>query len=301
MQTLTTERLLIKPLTKQDASFIFELVNTEGWLRFIGDRNVHSIEDAIHYIAKILGNPKSLYWVVSLANDKAKVGIITFIQRDYLECPDIGFAFLPDYCKMGYAYEATKVVLENLISDNTDLRLAAVTVPDNEASIKLMRKLSFCFEKELIIDDKKLHIYTANSEKLMIDKIAGSFFNAFTNINNKLPDTQSLKQICISEAMIICNTNEGYSIHNLETFITTRQKILTDGTLTQFEEYETYEETKINNTIAQRYSEYAKSGILHGSYFKQKGHKFFQFVRTKTDWKLCSVLWEDEKSESQSN
>ena len=51
-QILETERLRIRPLSVEDSKFILELVNTEGWLKFIGDRNVKGIPDAIEYIER---------------------------------------------------------------------------------------------------------------------------------------------------------------------------------------------------------------------------------------------------------
>ena len=53
-QILETERLRIRPLSAEDSKFILELVNTEGWLKFIGDRNVKDLPDAIDYIEKIM-------------------------------------------------------------------------------------------------------------------------------------------------------------------------------------------------------------------------------------------------------
>ena len=37
---LETERLNIRPLILQDAAFMLELLNSKGWIQFIGDRNV---------------------------------------------------------------------------------------------------------------------------------------------------------------------------------------------------------------------------------------------------------------------
>ena len=42
----TTDRLLLDSLTPDDTEFILELVNTAGWLRFIGDRNIRTVDDA---------------------------------------------------------------------------------------------------------------------------------------------------------------------------------------------------------------------------------------------------------------
>ncbi len=37
-----TNRLTLRKLEEKDCSFILELLNTEGWLKFIGNRNVHN-------------------------------------------------------------------------------------------------------------------------------------------------------------------------------------------------------------------------------------------------------------------
>ena len=63
---IITERLIIQPLTLNDDSFILELVNTEGWIKFIGNRNVTSTPEAGAYIQKILENKYISYWVVKI-------------------------------------------------------------------------------------------------------------------------------------------------------------------------------------------------------------------------------------------
>jgi len=50
MNVLETERLTLRWLTAEDASFILVLLNDPGWLRFIGDRGVRTVEDAGNYI-----------------------------------------------------------------------------------------------------------------------------------------------------------------------------------------------------------------------------------------------------------
>ncbi len=96
--------------------------------------------------------------------------------------------------------------------------------------------------------------------------------------------------------MIISKVDNKHTIYNLDSFIEPRQKMLTDGTLTEFEECEINEQTKICNNIAQRYSEYQKNGILERKSFTKKGYKFFQFVKTNKEWKISSVIWEDENT-----
>ena len=43
---LKTERLQLRQFTLDDSEFIIRLLNSEGWLKFIGDRNVQTKEQA---------------------------------------------------------------------------------------------------------------------------------------------------------------------------------------------------------------------------------------------------------------
>ena len=169
---ITTSRLIITSLSLADDSFILELVNTEGWIRFIGNRNVGSLNEARAYIEKIINNENISYWVVGLADSLEKIGIVTFIKRDYLDHHDIGFAILPAFSKKGYAYEATLGVLKELIKEYQLQRILATTLPANTNSIKLLQKLGFVFEKEIEIGKEKLHVYGADGDKFDGDAVA---------------------------------------------------------------------------------------------------------------------------------
>lgn len=137
---IKTERLLLKALAINDDEFIFELVNTEGWIKFIGNRNITSSNDAKTYIQKILHNENIFYWVVQLKEQDENIGLITFIKRDYLDHHDIGFAFLPRFFNKGYAYEASLALLKTLIDEVNPPHILATTIPENESSIKLLKK-----------------------------------------------------------------------------------------------------------------------------------------------------------------
>jgi [ribosomal protein S5]-alanine N-acetyltransferase len=95
--SIATFRTLITPMNIADHGFIMELVNTEGWIRFIGNRNVTTQKSAIEYLERILENPDITYWVVRLKESSTPIGVVTFIKREYLLHRVIGFAFLPQY------------------------------------------------------------------------------------------------------------------------------------------------------------------------------------------------------------
>ncbi|MCC6180497.1 MAG: GNAT family N-acetyltransferase [Bacteroidia bacterium] len=77
------------------------------------------------------------------------------IKRNYLDFKVIGFAFLQTFSNKGYAYEATKAVLENLAVET----VFAVTLQENQSSIKLIEKLGLKFERIIEQNNEKLHLY----------------------------------------------------------------------------------------------------------------------------------------------
>jgi RimJ/RimL family protein N-acetyltransferase len=148
---LETERLALRELNESDASFIIELLNSDGWLKYIGDRNVKAEDQARDYLNN--GPIKSYQdhgyglYLVEIKNEKIPIGMCGIIKRDTLELPDIGYAFLPKYMGQGYAFEIAQQTLvyakEHLKIDE----IFAITVRENKSSIKLLEKLGFSFQK----------------------------------------------------------------------------------------------------------------------------------------------------------
>jgi [ribosomal protein S5]-alanine N-acetyltransferase len=161
MQTeISTARLLLNVITEDDHDFVQSLVNSKGWLEFIGDRNVHSKQDAIDYIRRIKNTQDLIYWVVRLKDINTAMGIVSFMKRSYLEHFDIGFAFLPEFIGCGYAYEAAEKVLSIVAKDPTYSPVLATTIPHNTNSVRLLTKLGLHFEKEIEVEKEKLHVYS---------------------------------------------------------------------------------------------------------------------------------------------
>ncbi len=145
---LDTNRLLLREFTLEDTLFIVQLLNTPGWLQFIGDRNVKNEAQAIAYLENgplksYRDNGYGLYAVIR-KQDNLCIGMCGILRRDTLEYPDIGFAFLPEYMGKGYAFEAASVTLE--YAQQLQLpTICAITHPANNASIKLLEKIGLSF------------------------------------------------------------------------------------------------------------------------------------------------------------
>lgn len=159
-KTFETERLLLKPTSVNDAEFILELLNTPKWLQHIGDRKVKSVEDARVYIkTKMLTQLKRLgysnYTVIKI-EDGEKLGTCGLYDRDGLEGIDIGFAFLPQHEKKGYAFEAANAIKNAAFKDFGIKTISAVTTTHNFASQKLLEKLGLkCIGKTKLPDDEE--------------------------------------------------------------------------------------------------------------------------------------------------
>lgn len=164
-EILRTERMVIRKFNLGDAIFIIHLMNTPGWLQFIGDRNMKSIDDAKNYL---VSGPLQSYeehgfglWMVELINSKTPIGMCGLLKRETLEDIDIGYALLPDYVGQGYAFEMAAATLLHAKNNLKINKVVAITDGNNVKSIGLLNKLGLQFEREIEHADKtNTHLYS---------------------------------------------------------------------------------------------------------------------------------------------
>ena len=148
-----TARLHLRELVHDDAAFILELLNDPAWLRFIGDRHVHSLDDARGYIDKIRNGSYAKHgfglWAVEEQATGETAGMCGLLRRDTPEHPDLGFAFLERHRGKGYAREAAAAALEIARNEFGFTKLLAVTNTDNVASQKALESVGFRYERRI--------------------------------------------------------------------------------------------------------------------------------------------------------
>jgi [ribosomal protein S5]-alanine N-acetyltransferase len=168
---LETERTFIRLLTPADAPFMLALLNTPSWIKFIGERNVHTIADAENYIVnKFMKGHNDLgfgFYAVTLKTNNAPIGISGFLKRETLSDVDLGFAFLPEYEGQGYGFESALATLNYGRETLAFKRILAITVTYNQRSIDLLKKLNFEFDKIIRIpnDDEELMLFVNEIRK----------------------------------------------------------------------------------------------------------------------------------------
>ena len=150
---LETARLALRPIVDDDAPFILRLLTDPSFLRFIGDRGVTDLDSAAAYIQS---GPRRSYethgfglWLTERRDDRSPIGICGLLKRPTLDDVDLGYALLPDFWNQGYALEAVRGTLTYAKATLGLRRVVAIVSPENAASIALLRKAGFDFERSL--------------------------------------------------------------------------------------------------------------------------------------------------------
>lgn len=165
---LSTQRLLLRRLSLDDAGFIRGLLNEPSFLENIGDKGVRSAADAREYITS---GPLASYrelgfglYLVELAASGEPIGICGLIRRQELDDVDVGFALLPQFWSRGYATEAAAAVMTHGRQDFGLRRLLAITSPGNTGSQRVLEKLGFVFDRATRLSADASEVYLFMSE-----------------------------------------------------------------------------------------------------------------------------------------
>lgn len=157
-RSFETSRLILRPTSEEDSHFIYQLLNTPKWLANIGGRSVFSEGDAKRYIrAKMLPQLQkfgySNYTVIRKV-DGAKIGVCGLYNRKGIEGTDIGFAFLPEFEKQGYAFESASELKRAAVEEFGIIDLKAITNKNNQESQKLLEKLGLSYSNKVVLPDE---------------------------------------------------------------------------------------------------------------------------------------------------
>jgi RimJ/RimL family protein N-acetyltransferase len=164
MIVLRTQRLVLRELTLDDASFMLGLLNEPSFLSNIGDKGVRTIEEARKFL---LEGPIASYrrngfghYMVEL-REQQPIGTCGLINREFIGEIDVGFALLPAFWSHGYASEAATAVMEYGRTTLGIKRIVAVVSPHNTASIRVLEKLGLRYSgpTQLAADGDVIDLY----------------------------------------------------------------------------------------------------------------------------------------------
>jgi RimJ/RimL family protein N-acetyltransferase len=150
-----TERLVVRPYTRDDVEFVFDMYSRWEVQRFIGatPRSLESTEEALAAIdrwrALSQSDALSGAWAVTLRGSDQLIGTVMLkllplsapshplpLSDDY----EIGWHLHPDHWGNGYATEAGAGVMRHAFDGGLP-EVLAVVYPDNEPSKQVARRL----------------------------------------------------------------------------------------------------------------------------------------------------------------
>jgi [ribosomal protein S5]-alanine N-acetyltransferase len=146
-----TARLRLRELEAADAPFILELLTDPDFRANVGDRGVYDLEGARRYSEQSAGASYRTHgfglWLVERRSDARPLGLCGLLRRDSHPDTELGFALLPHARGQGYALEAAAATLEVARTRFGLERLVAITAPANSASIRLLERLAFRYQR----------------------------------------------------------------------------------------------------------------------------------------------------------
>jgi hypothetical protein len=128
--------------------------------------------------------------------------------------------------------------------------------------------------------------------KTEIDSLTAEFFGAFDNRGGKAADVDRIRRLLLPGGVIV-KTGPEFTVYTVDEFIEPRRRLLSEGRLVEFSEWETSDRTEIAGDVASRFGEYRKSGVLDGEPYAGDGTKTIQFVRTGEGWRISAFAWYD--------
>jgi ribosomal-protein-alanine N-acetyltransferase len=155
---LETNRLAIDHLSSGDLLDLHRM-DTDLRVRHYIDGKASSLEKTKEYLCEnIISYRENGYgrYAIRDADTNEFLGICGFLKESY--GVDFGYRFLPSCWGKGIATEAASTVLEKGIADNFREQIVGIVLPENKASINVLRKVGFKWEENI-------ELYGFNVEK----------------------------------------------------------------------------------------------------------------------------------------
>ncbi len=161
-KTFHTERLIVRPLTLDDAKDFYRIVDEDP--KHAGQISLEQRIDRIHaYLTNDALEPGLGWWAVTLQTDGSFIGRcgLDSYLTDFLQFEDdpanlyhsieveLAYHIGIDYRRQGFAFEACHALVEHAFTELKLRRIVSVTNQDNIPSQNLMRKLGFRLQRNL--------------------------------------------------------------------------------------------------------------------------------------------------------
>lgn len=139
-KTLTTERLILRPLAISDSNDLYDFYRRPKAMQFMDTPPHTSSAETEKMVGEMLDSPAST-WTIRTSEDGPALGYVDFIGNEGV--PGMGYILHPDHWDNGYMSEAVRAVLEHGFDELGLDRVELWIVEQNTASIRLAERVGF--------------------------------------------------------------------------------------------------------------------------------------------------------------
>ncbi|MCB0096133.1 MAG: GNAT family N-acetyltransferase [Caldilineaceae bacterium] len=138
---LRTERLVLRPLTLDDAPALHLVYGDAATMRFMPNLPHVSVEETRQHLAQALGVPGAIHWAICLGDDGDAIGHLNYLGQTVL--PGLGYILRRDQWNQGYVTEACRAALDYGFDQMNLDRVELWIDESNLASQRVAQKLGF--------------------------------------------------------------------------------------------------------------------------------------------------------------
>ena len=214
MSTIESQRLVLRPFTREDAAKASENSRQPIMAHWLSDMVLENEERAagwIDWINERCRKNKSIrVFAIERKSDKRLIGLMGYAPKAELNDEiEILYGIADPYQGAGYATEAARALIWYAFEDQGLDSLSAIVKPDNAASVRIIEKMGFVYgDTRLLPYDGKLtefHYYRMYpieylGDPLWSGRVEAEEMSGFFNARAEGYDSHMLSNVCDREA-----------------------------------------------------------------------------------------------------
>lgn len=166
---LETERLILRPFTLDDLDASYEMNVDPEVSKYTGDGGVLSKSELKRRIEEdVMGDYKKYgfgRFAVELKENNKFIGFSGLKYLPEYDVVDLGYRFIKEYWGRGYATESCQTSVKFGFETLKLEEIIGLVLPENIASVRVLIKLGFSFDKEVVEDGLIAHQYILKNAK----------------------------------------------------------------------------------------------------------------------------------------
>ncbi|MDQ0160755.1 GNAT family N-acetyltransferase [Alkalibacillus salilacus] len=163
---IETPRLKFRKYKNDDFNYLYSLLSDPEMVRYIGEGNIKDKQETNRFFKWIYSTynvgPDMGLMVLESKGDNSPIGHAGLVPQtvDGVEELEIGYWVSRDHWGKGYATEAAQALKDYGFNHLDKNRLVSLIQPNNIASKKVADKIGMNFDKEIVLQDHKVHIHS---------------------------------------------------------------------------------------------------------------------------------------------